>query len=115
MTMLRLNRNIGLGTEVDPEKAPEPLPTLSLPVLSAQDQERAKALYLCPHWQRLTARGTCVDNWWVGPPLSWVSAALITTIGMGLIGWALVAASKVKALQPAVSRVRRVVKAPTWE
>jgi len=113
--MLRLHHRTQFGTEVPVETPPAPLPALTIPLFTADQKALADRLYLCPHWQRLTLRGTCVDDWWVGPPLSWFSAALITTAGMALIGWALVVAGKIRQLQPAVSKVRKVVKAPTWE
>lgn len=94
---------------------PENSNQLKMPVLSQEAFEQASALNLCPHWQRLNHKGLCVDRWWVGPPMSWVSAAVVTTVGMGLLGWILVAAGKIKTLQPAVRKVRKVVRVPRWE
>lgn len=114
----------GLGTDVPAPVLPGPaatepppaaVPTLSVPLLSDPDYTKLQGANLCPHWQRLNPRGNCVDQWWVGPPLSWFAGAVITTLGMAMIGWALVVASKIKPLEKAVGHVRKVVKAPTWE
>lgn len=101
-------------TETTPAAPSTPDP-LSLPVLSPEAFQQVEQMALCPHWQRITRRGTCVDRWWVGPPMSWVSAAVVTTVGMGLLGWILVAAGKVKRLQPHIQRVRKMTRIPTWE
>lgn len=34
----------------------------------------------CPHWQRVSASGQCIDKWWAGPPWSWMGAALGWTV-----------------------------------
>jgi hypothetical protein len=122
--MLRVTFRPGLGTEVPvlpqpglpgSDPAPAPVPSLAMPLMTVEDYARLQGAVLCPHWQRLNLRGNCVDQWWVGPPISWVSAAIVTTAGMALIGWALVVASKIKPLEKTVFRMRKVVKAPTWE
>ena len=89
-------------------------PTLEVPIFSPEAWEQAKKLNLCPHWQRLTFRGACVDDWWVGAPVSWFSAAIATTVAMAALGWVIVLASKVRPLQGMATRARKVVKVPSW-
>lgn len=40
----------------------------------------------CPHWQRATSGGECVDRWWAGPPISWLGSGLGYAVGGAIAG-----------------------------
>ncbi len=44
---------------------------------------------VCPHWQRLTSRGECVDKWWAGPPIEWLGNSIAFAVGGALVGYLL--------------------------
>ena len=108
-----MRSRIVLEPPPQPEAPPAP-GALPPGVLSSEDYAALQDLAVCPHWQRLSARGVCVDQWWVGPPASWVTAALATGIIMGAVGFLVVQASKVTKLRPLAHGAKRVLKLPDW-
>lgn len=40
----------------------------------------------CPHWQRVTTDGRCIERWWAGPPVTWLVGGVAAAVGVAAFG-----------------------------
>ena len=40
----------------------------------------------CPHWQRATNDGRCIERWWAGPPVTWLVGGVAAAVGVAVFG-----------------------------